>query len=199
MTAVNSAEVADPPYHQWKEPFIWTEGRTPDLWETSRATYSQTMGHKMCDLQRRISSDSLETEMSIYCCNWPEFSLSESVKWKYWEDIEGMYEGDVSKQQRTVTNVHGDGHRFETKKGLWGKRPELKLLTLTQTNTSTFTQFILAFCSIEEMNKMPTYHFSLSHTHTTTVLPLSSYGQYWLQWKAFCPSKAHTVTGVWCI
>lgn len=32
MRAVKSAEVADLPYHQWKDLFVWTEGETPDLW-----------------------------------------------------------------------------------------------------------------------------------------------------------------------
>lgn len=46
--------------------------------------------------------------MPIYCCNLPEFNLSAHLlsEKKNWEDVEGLCEGDVSKQQQTVTNVH---------------------------------------------------------------------------------------------
>lgn len=61
----------------------------------------------------------------------------------------------------------------------------LKLCTLLQTpcraahaQTSTFTQVILAFWSIRDMDKMPTYHFSLLHTrsynHCATPVQLRS-------------------------
>lgn len=139
--------------------------------ERSRATYSQTMGHKMCDIWRRINSDSVATEMCICCCNRPQLKFEhESVKWKKKWDVDGMYEGDMLKQQQTVTNVRGDRGldidlrlrtTFEvgncTRKS-WNSSDSIKGYTCTK--KSTFTQITLAFCDTEEMNNMPIF---LSH------------------------------------
>lgn len=50
--------------------------------ESSRATYSQTMGHKMSDLCQMINSDSLETKTPILL-QLPGVKFEyEPVKWK---------------------------------------------------------------------------------------------------------------------
>lgn len=160
--------------------------------ESSRATYSQTMGHKLWDLWRRINKwfTGDRNAYILLQLTGVQFECA-SVKWKKnWEDVEGLCEGDVSKQQQTVTNVHAGRawHIFETENDLWSKTPDEEAFFIMSWNSSnslrlhmhmkmsTLIEVILAFCSTEIMNKMPTYHNSLTHREspTSAELPLSN-------------------------
>lgn len=181
MTAVNTAEVADLPYHKWKGPFIWTEGIIADLWGELKSHSSQTTDHKIWEIYEggsTVSACLRITEIDLSSI-WVRVCKMEKLR-RCWRNV---WRGSVKAGVDSDWCEWRWGLTYQRKNDL---RRKLFFFFLNHVSSHFITLHVhtpwahshkLFWHSAVFKKRKRCQHTSPlldTHIHTTTVLPLSS-------------------------